>query len=84
MALLINEDCIECGVCEPECPNEAISASESIFVINPGRCTECVGHYGESQCVNACPVDCIVPDPAHAEDRDALEAKYARLTAPAA
>lgn len=84
MALLINEDCIECGVCEPECPNEAISAGDSIFIINPGRCTECVGHYDESQCVNVCPVDCIVPDPTHVEDRNALETKYARLAAPAA
>lgn len=83
MALLINEDCIECGVCEPECPNEAISAGESIFVIDPERCTECVGHYEESQCMNACPVDSIVLDPAYAEDRAELEAKYARLTAAA-
>lgn len=83
MALLINEDCINCGVCEPECPNNAIAQGDEIFVIDPNRCTECVGHYDESQCVDVCPVDCIVPDPNHAETREQLEEKYQRLTATA-
>lgn len=81
MALLINEDCINCAVCEPECPNNAISAGEEIFVIDPDKCTECVGHYEESQCIEVCPVDCIVPDPAHRESREQLQEKYLRLTA---
>lgn len=81
MALLINEDCINCAVCEPECPNNAISAGEEIFVIDPDKCTECVGHYEESQCIEVCPVDCIVSDPAHRESREQLQEKYLRLTA---
>lgn len=81
MALLINEDCINCAVCEPECPNNAISAGEEIFVIDPDKCTECAGHYEESQCIEVCPVDCIVPDPAHRESREQLQEKYLRLTA---
>ena len=60
MALLINEDCVNCGVCEPECPNEAISEGDDIFVIEWESCTECVGWYEEPQCVEVCPVDCIV------------------------
>lgn len=79
MALLINEDCIECSVCETECPNNAISPGETILVIDPERCTECVGHHDESQCVAVCPVDCIVPDPARPESRDELQAKYSKL-----
>jgi ferredoxin len=64
MALLINEDCISCGACEPECPNEAISQGESIYVIDPAKCTECVGSFDTSKCVDVCPVDgCIIPNP---------------------
>ena len=59
MALLITDECINCDVCEPECPNEAISQGEDIYVIDPTRCTECVGHFDEPQCVEVCPVDCI-------------------------
>lgn len=81
MALLINEDCINCDVCEPECPNDAISAGEDIFIIDPERCTECVGHYDESQCVAVCPADCIVADPACQESEAQLHAKFTRLTA---
>lgn len=81
MALLINEDCINCAACEPVCPNEAISAGDDIFVIDPDKCTECIGHFEESQCVEVCPVDCIVLDPAHGESKDELQAKYERLTA---
>lgn len=81
MALLINEDCINCAVCEPECPNNAISAGDDIFVIDPDKCTECVGHFEESQCIEVCPVDCILVDPNHTETKDQLQAKFARLTA---
>lgn len=81
MALLINEDCINCDVCEPECPNGAISEGEETYVIDPAKCTECVGHFDESQCVAVCPVDCIVADPGHAESKDQLQEKFLRLTA---
>jgi ferredoxin len=79
MAYMITEACINCGACEPECPNEAISAGEEIYVIDPSRCTECVGHFDESQCASVCPVDCCVPDPEHKETREELEEKFNRL-----
>jgi len=81
MALLINEDCINCAVCEPECPNNAISAGDEIFVVDATKCTECVGHFDESQCIDVCPVDCIVVDPDHVESKAQLQDKFARLTA---
>ena len=79
MALIINQLCINCDVCEPACPNQAISQGESIYVIDPGRCTECVGHFDEPQCVVVCPVECIDKDPAYAEDEPQLLAKLDRL-----
>ena len=79
MALKITDACINCDVCEPECPNDAISMGPEYYVIDPDRCTECVGHFDEPQCVVVCPVECIDPDPAHAETRDVLLAKLARL-----
>lgn len=79
MALIINEECVNCGVCEPECPNEAISEGEDIYVINPAKCTECVGAYEDPQCVDVCPVDCILPDPDHHETPEELKAKYEQL-----
>ncbi len=63
MATMITEECINCGVCEPECPNEAISEGEDIFVIDPQLCSECVGFHETEQCAEVCPVDCCVPDP---------------------
>ena len=81
MALKITEDCINCAVCEPECPNNAISAGDEIFVIDAAKCTECVGHFDESQCIEVCPVDCIVIDPNHTETKDQLQEKFTRLTA---
>jgi ferredoxin len=80
MALMITDECINCDVCEPECPNDAISMGELIYVIDPGRCTECVGHFEKSQCVEVCPVDCIPLDPNHKETSEVLLAKYRRLT----
>lgn len=79
MALMITEECINCGACEPECPNQAISAGDEIYEINPDRCTECVGSFDESQCAEVCPVDCCVPDPDHAETKEQLEEKYKTL-----
>ena len=81
MALTINGDCINCAVCEPECPNSAISEGDGIYLIDPDRCTECVGHYPESQCIDVCPVDCIVVDPNRTESAGQLQEKFNRLTA---
>ena len=81
MSLMITDECINCDVCEPECPNGAISQGDDIYVINPDLCTECVGHFETSQCVEVCPVDCIPHDPSHVETREQLQAKYARLMA---
>jgi ferredoxin len=83
MALTITSECINCDVCEPECPNQAITMGESIYVIDPDKCTECVGHFGEPQCVQVCPVECIPVDPAHTETRDQLMMKFVRLQAEA-
>ncbi|SFD47545.1 4Fe-4S dicluster domain-containing protein [Thiohalospira halophila DSM 15071] len=80
MSLLITDECINCDVCEPECPNGAISMGDEIYVIDPELCTECVGHFDEPQCIEVCPVDCIVVDPDNQESRDQLQAKYERLT----
>ncbi len=80
MALIITDECINCDVCEPECPNEAISAGEEIYVIDPNKCTECVGHYDEPQCQIVCPVDCIPLNPDVVETREQLQEKYLRLT----
>ena len=80
MALYITDDCINCDVCEPECPNNAISAGDEIFVIDPNLCTECVGHFDEPQCQQVCPVDCIPKDPNHVESHEELVAKYERIT----
>ena len=79
MALLITDACINCDVCEPECPNQAISAGVEIYVIDPKRCTECVGHFEKPQCVEVCPVDCIPLDPDVVETREQLLAKYEAL-----
>lgn len=80
MALTITDVCINCDVCEPECPNEAIYQGEEIYEIDPNRCTECVGHFDTPQCVQVCPVDCIIPSPEHPETKAQLLEKYKRLT----
>lgn len=80
MALLITEDCINCDVCEPECPNNAISQGDEIYVINPDLCTQCVGHHDEPQCQQVCPVDCIILDPDRQESEEELMEKFKRLT----
>lgn len=81
MALMITDECINCDICEPECPNEAISAGDDIYIIDPELCTECVGHYNEPQCQQVCPVDCIPLDPQRPESREELMEKYQRLVA---
>lgn len=80
MALMITDECINCDVCEPECPNSAISPGESIYQIDPNLCTECVGHYDTPQCVEVCPVDCIPSDPNHVESREVLQQKYLQIS----
>lgn len=81
MALIITDECINCDVCEPECPNDAISQGAEIYVIDPSRCTECVGHFDVPQCREVCPVDCIPFDPDVVETHEQLLGKYARLMA---
>ena len=87
MATIITEGCINCGACEPECPNTAIYAggvqfeyggqmydpiSNDLYYIVPEKCTECVGHFDQEQCAAVCPVDCCVPDPNHVETEEQL------------
>ncbi len=81
MALMITDECINCDVCEPECPNEAIYQGELIYEINPEKCTECVGHFDMPQCVEVCPVDCIPKNPNYLETQDILLLKYQHLQA---
>ena len=80
MALYITDECINCDVCEPECPNDAIYQGELIYEIEPSLCTECVGHFPEKQCVVVCPVDCIFTDPKNTETNTELEKKYEKIT----
>lgn len=80
MALKITDACINCDVCEPVCPNEAIYVGPVIFEIDPQRCTECVGHFDTPQCRDICPVDCIPNDPEHVETQAELQLKYQQLT----
>lgn len=72
MALLITHECVNCGACEDQCPNTAIRMGEDIFEIDHERCTECVGFDNRPTCVDACPVDCCVPDPLRIEDEETL------------
>ena len=81
MALMITDECINCDVCEPECPNQAIFLGPETYEINPDKCTECVGHFDEPQCVQVCPVACIPVNPARIEDQPTLWQKYRALQA---
>ena len=87
MATIITEECINCGACEPECPNTAIyeggiewekdgemhaAVSDELYYIVPEKCTECVGFFDQEQCAAVCPVDCCVPDPQHPETEELL------------
>ena len=78
MALMITDECINCDVCEPVCPNDAIFQGPDIYEIDAGLCTECVGHFDEPQCQTVCPVSCIPLDPRHVETKDQLLAKLQR------
>jgi ferredoxin len=78
MALKISEQCINCDVCEPECPNGAISPGELVYVIDPHKCTECVGHFDVPQCQEVCPVECIDLNELFRESKEELLAKYHR------
>ena len=81
MALMITDQCINCDVCEPECPNGAISQGVEFYEIDPARCTECVGHFDTPQCREVCPVDCIPLNPEAVESPEQLRARYERLLA---
>ncbi len=81
MALMITDDCINCDVCVAECPNNAIAQGDEVYFITASRCTECVGHFATSQCVDVCPVDCIVVNPDWIESREQLQNKFLTLTA---
>lgn len=77
MALLITDKCTNCDMCEPECPNQAISMGDEIYVIDPELCTECVGHYETPTCQKVCPItNCITKDPLHDENQDELWEKF--------
>ena len=79
MAYKISDECISCGACEPECPNQAITEGEIIYVIDPAKCTECVGSFDSSRCAEICPVDAPQPDSDHQESRDQLLEKWKGL-----
>ena len=79
MALLITSKCINCDMCEPECPNQAISFGAKVYEIAPDRCTECVGFYDHQTCVSVCPIDCIIWYPAHVESESQLLEKFVAL-----
>ncbi|MCK5689190.1 YfhL family 4Fe-4S dicluster ferredoxin [Myxococcota bacterium] len=82
MALIIIEECINCGACEPECPNEAITEGDEFYEIETAKCTECVGHFDEPQCMEVCPADgAIIKDPKNVETPEQLQAKFETLTA---
>ncbi|MFT7227700.1 MAG: ferredoxin [Methylophilaceae bacterium] len=79
MSLMITDECINCDVCEPVCPNEAIYQGQDIYEIDPNLCTECVGHYDTPQCVSVCPIDCIPMNPDVVETKEQLQEKFVRI-----
>jgi len=79
MALKILDSCINCDMCDPECPNDAITLGEEIYEIDPSKCTECIGHYEKPTCVSVCPIDCVKPDLEHIESEDELLAKFLKM-----
>ncbi len=81
MSTKITEECINCGACEPECPNQAITQGPDIFVIDAARCTECVGFHGEEACAAVCPVDCCIPD-TNNEEKEAVLYERAKVLHP--
>ena len=79
MSLIITDECIACDACREECPNDAIEEGDPIYIIDPDRCTECVGHYEEPSCVEVCPVDCIIIDSDNQETMEELRFKFKQL-----
>ncbi len=79
MAYKITEECINCGACEPECPNQAIKEGDPVYIIMPEKCTECVGAHESPRCAAVCPVDVCIPDPAHTESKEQLLEKWRQL-----
>jgi ferredoxin len=80
MALVITKKCINCDMCEPECPNQAISMGDTIYQIDPDLCTQCVGHYDTPTCQKVCPIDnTILLDPEHVESEEQLWEKFVLL-----
>lgn len=79
MAFKITDECISCGACEPECPNLAITEGETIYIIDPDKCTECVGSFESSRCAEICPVDSCVADPDQEESQEQLLEKWKKL-----
>ena len=94
MAIIITDECINCGACEPECPNSAIyegganwvlgneshdAISADHYYIAPEKCTECLGFHDSPQCTAACSVDCCVPDDNNKETPEQLQAKKDNL-----
>jgi len=79
MAYKITEDCISCGACESECKNSAISEGEASYVIDPDKCTECVGWFEAPRCAEVCPVGAPQPDPDNAESKEQLLEKFKKL-----
>ena len=79
MALLITEECTACDACREECPTSAIEENDPIYIIDPDRCTECVGFFDEPQCISVCPVDCIITDPDNIESVEELQYKLKQL-----
>ena len=79
MAYKITDECISCGACEPECKNDAIKEGDTIYIIDPSKCTECVGWFEESKCVEVCPVDCCILDTDHKESHQQLLEKWQKL-----
>ncbi len=79
MALIITDECIACDACREECPSGAIEENDPIYIIDPDRCTECVGYFDEPQCIGVCPVDCIVPDPDNVETVEELMFKFRQI-----
>ena len=79
MSLMITDECIACDACREECPNEAIEEGDPIYVIDSDMCTECVGSFDEPQCIEVCPVDCIILDPDNQETVQELQFKFDQL-----
>ncbi len=79
MAYKITDECISCGACEPDCPNQAITEGDTLYEIAVDRCTECVGSYESSRCVDLCPVDACVTDDANQESKEQLLEKWQKL-----